>query len=136
MMGLRKPTTNYCSAKQMKTRLSLAIIGLRISNLLYAAMLILILLQAFSIFNFIDGLNLWALLFLMIVTLGLVVFIEIVIACLRRHKYWAWVAGLIIGAIYLPSLYLPFGVLILIGLLSGSTRLEFESLKTKKVESC
>ncbi|HUP22797.1 MAG TPA: hypothetical protein VNB06_07640 [Thermoanaerobaculia bacterium] len=44
---------------------------------------------------------------------------------LRRRQTWAWIAGLCLFAIYVPSLFLPLGVMGLWGLLDPSTRAQF-----------
>jgi uncharacterized membrane protein (DUF2068 family) len=42
---------------------------------------------------------------------------------LAGGRKWAWIAGLVVGAIYLPSCTcLPFGAVILFGLLNEKTR--------------
>lgn len=55
----------------------------------------------------------------------LIVGIEVVAWGLRRRKFWAWVAGLCIFGIYVPSLFLPLGALGLWGLLDTGSRREF-----------
>lgn len=50
------------------------------------------------------------------------VFVEIIVHYLHKKKYWAWIAGIIIGGMYLPSLFLPLGVLIFIGLLDKNVQ--------------
>ena len=60
-----------------------------------------------------------------------VVFLEFVIAHLKQGKFWAWVAGIAIGGLYTPSLFLPLGVFILAGLLSDGCR---QSFMNKKVQ--
>ena len=57
--------------------------------------------------------------------LVLVAGIEVVVYGLHRRKFWAWVAGLCIFGLYLPSLFLPLGALGLWGLLDADTRREF-----------
>lgn len=53
----------------------------------------------------------------------LVAGIELVAHGLRKRRFWAWVAGLCIFGVYLPSLFLPLGALGLWGLLdAGSQR--------------
>lgn len=51
--------------------------------------------------------------------------IEFVIYGLRRRKFWAWVVGLGIFAVYVPSLFFPLGALGLWGLLDSGSRAEF-----------
>ncbi len=60
-----------------------------------------------------------------IFTLPFVIFLEIVIVHLKNNRFWAWVAGVAIGGLYTPSLFLPLGVFILIGLLSEGSRARF-----------
>ena len=52
---------------------------------------------------------------------------EFVVYGLRRRKFWAWVAGLIIFVMCLPlgALGLPLGALGLWGLLDSGSRREF-----------
>jgi chromate transport protein ChrA len=51
--------------------------------------------------------------------------IEIVALGLRRRKFWAWVAGLCVFALYVPSPFLPLGALGLWGLLTPGSRATF-----------
>ncbi len=51
--------------------------------------------------------------------------IEFVALGLRRRKFWAWVAGLCIFGLYLPSPFLPLGALGLWGLLASGSRAAF-----------
>ena len=57
--------------------------------------------------------------------LALAVGIWLVVGGLNKRKFWAWVAGLGIFAIYLPSLFLPLGALGLWGLLDPGSRAQF-----------
>jgi len=57
--------------------------------------------------------------------LALAAGVEVVAYGIRKRRFWAWIAGLIIFGIYLPSLFLPLGVLGLWGLLAASSRVEF-----------
>ncbi len=41
---------------------------------------------------------------------------------LRRRRFWGWVAGIILFGLYVPSLFLPLGVLGLWGLLDPASR--------------
>jgi len=71
------------------------------------------------------GLGLAFALGVLIFCLVLVAGIEYVVYGLIRRKFWAWVAGLCIFGLYLPSLFLPLGALGLWGLLDAGTRREF-----------
>jgi hypothetical protein len=52
----------------------------------------------------------------------LVVFIEVVINALKKGKQWAWIAGICLGGLYVPSLFLVLGVCMLIGLLDEEVK--------------
>ena len=56
------------------------------------------------------------------VCLALVLGIELVAYGIHRRGFWAWIAGLCIFAVYVPSLFFPLGVLGLWGLLDGGSR--------------
>jgi hypothetical protein len=56
---------------------------------------------------------------------ALVSVIEVIAYGLTQRKFWAWVAGLIVFGIYVPSLFLPLGALGLWGLLDENSRREF-----------
>jgi len=43
---------------------------------------------------------------------------------LRRRRFWAWVSGVILFGIYLPTVFLPLGVIGLRGLLNAGSRAE------------
>jgi hypothetical protein len=60
-----------------------------------------------------------------IVCMAMAVGIEFVVASLHRRRFWAWVVGLCIFALYASSLFLPLGVLGLWGLLNPGSRAEF-----------
>lgn len=45
---------------------------------------------------------------------------------LSRRAKWAWILALVLGGIYAPSGCLPFGVLVLYGMLNGDTRALFD----------
>jgi hypothetical protein len=57
--------------------------------------------------------------------LALIAGIELVVYGLHRRRFWAWVAGLCIFGVYVPSLFLPLGVLGLWALLDSGSRAEF-----------
>jgi hypothetical protein len=60
-------------------------------------------------------------------TLGLTLAAGIELAAhgLRRRRYWGWVAALCIFTLYIPSIFLPLGVLGLWALLTPATRAPF-----------
>ncbi|MFA5324407.1 MAG: hypothetical protein WC373_17150 [Smithella sp.] len=117
----------------MNSKVSLAILGIRISAIIY-----LVILGIFASIFFLTGpapkgAELIIIIVLTVFTLTFVIFLEILISQLRKRKYWAWIAGLIVGGLYIPSLFLPFGIMIFIGLLSKESQKEFESIN--KIES-
>jgi hypothetical protein len=69
--------------------------------------------------------NLPAAVVLLLFFLALAVGVEVVVYGLNRRRFWAWVAGLAIFGVYVPSGFLPLGVLGLWGLLQKASRAEF-----------
>ncbi len=63
--------------------------------------------------------------FASLVCFGLAALVEFVIHGLRRRKFWAWVAGLCIFGLFLPTYFFPLGALGLWGLLDNGSRAEF-----------
>lgn len=57
--------------------------------------------------------------------LALIAGIELVAHGLDRRKFWAWVAGLCVFALYIPPLFFPLGLLGMWGLPGGGSRAEF-----------
>ena len=43
--------------------------------------------------------------------------VEVVIWNIKKGKNWAWITGLCIAGIYIPSGFLPLGIIALLGLL-------------------
>ena len=113
----------------MSSKLNLAILGLRISAILYYVIILACLISTI----YLSGAKLVLPIFVALFTLPFVVFLELLMLHLRRRRYWAWIAGLVVGGLYVPSLFLPLGVMIFVGLLSDSTRKEFE--QTNKTAS-
>jgi len=62
---------------------------------------------------------------LLLFCLAMAVGIELVVSGLRRRKFWAWVAGIILFGLYVPSLFLPLGAFGLWGLLDEGSRARF-----------
>jgi len=108
-------------AKQHK--IGLATVCLRISAALYV--IVGLLLLALFMSDDETGLGFPFAVVALLLCLALAVGIEIVVYGLRRRKFWAWVTGLCIFGIYLPSLFLPLGAIGLWGLLDGGSQAEF-----------
>lgn len=109
----------------MKSKLNLATLALRISTVLYLLLGLLFLILAFLIPANTEGWSPWIGYFMAGFSAVFIIFLEVLIVHLKKRKFWAWVAGLIVGALYAGSLFLPLGVMILIGLLSSESRAEF-----------
>ena len=102
-------------------------ISLRISSILYLMLgLFFGLIFLFFDHYFIDDFmfSFWTY-FLLIFTLGIIVFIEIVIASLKKRKKWSWFAALIICAIYIPSAFIILGIIGIRPLLKEEVRSDF-----------
>ncbi|MBU1167209.1 hypothetical protein KKC60_02265 [Patescibacteria group bacterium] len=67
----------------------------------------------------------------LISSVGIGVFIEVVISNLKKEKHWAWLAGVIICGIYLPSGFLVLGAVGLWGLLDDKVRSQFDNKKSE-----
>jgi hypothetical protein len=102
-------------------RIGLAIICLHISAALY----VLLAAAMFPLFLQEDGAGLTAAIILAAFCLALSIGVEAVAAGLGRRKLWAWVAGLCVFGMYVPSLFLPLGALGLWGLLDAGSRAQF-----------
>lgn len=60
--------------------------------------------------------------FIAIVCLGMVGAVEVVAAGLRNHKKWAWITALIIFIIYVPSAFIPMGIIGILALIKKDVR--------------
>jgi len=90
-------------------RIRLAILALRISEGIYVLLGLCLPISMISVKEIGDEYPMW---------LG-------VCTALRRRQFWAWVAGLCISGLYIPSLFLPLGVMGLVGLLDPASRAAF-----------
>ena len=106
-------------------RIRLAIIALRISEGLYVLIALCLPAVALSFPDVQEQLPIWIGICTGLLTIGFAVLIEIVVRALNRRRFWAWVAGLCISGLYIPSLFLPLGIMGLIGLLDPVSRAAF-----------
>jgi len=67
-----------------------------------------------------------------VMCLALIAGIEFVVYGLKKRKFWAWVAGICIFAVYAPSLFFPLGAL---GLWACSIKAPAQSLAWGAVKS-
>jgi hypothetical protein len=102
----------------MKHKIGMAIVCLHISAVLYLLVGLLLVLMANEAAG---GTAICLLVFCVALAGG----IEVVVSGLHQRKFWAWIAGLCIFGMYVPSLFLPLGALGLWGLLDNGSRAEF-----------
>ncbi len=57
---------------------------------------------------------------------GIGLFLEIIIRDLKHQRYWAWVAGIIVFGMFIPSLFFILGILGLINLLKPEVSKAFK----------
>jgi hypothetical protein len=107
----------------MRNKIGLTIVCLHISAVLYLIVGLLMLLLVSGEDE--AGVGLPFAIGMLVFCLALVAGIEIVVYGLHQRKFWAWVAGLCICGMYVPSLFLPLGALGLWGLLDSGSRAEF-----------
>lgn len=105
-------------AHSMPHRITLAIVCLHISAAIYA------LIGGLLFFDELDDLP-WLATLMLVGCLLLAAGIEVVVWGLKRRKFWAWIAGICLFGLYVPSLFLPLGALGLWGLLDAGSRAEF-----------
>lgn len=106
----------------MNPKLKKTIIVLRISSIIYFLLGIL----------FITFLSIGSGI-MTVVLIGMGTFIEIVIRNLKRNKYWAWIAGIVVCSLYLTSmLFIVLGIIGLMGLLNKEVRKEFSKGTSRK----
>ncbi|HLE03353.1 MAG TPA: hypothetical protein VI729_01900 [Anaerolineales bacterium] len=106
-------------------RIRLTIVAFRISEGIYGLIALCLPLFTISFQEVREQYPIWISVCTGLLGFGFAVFIEIVVRALNRRKFWAWVAGLCLSGLYIPSLFLPLGVMGLIGLLDPASRAEF-----------
>lgn len=119
--------TNYLLDDEGPARLRLATIGLRLSQIIYFLLLlcspiVLLILPNLDEEKWVVFLSLFC---AGGTALGCVIGLEVVLRGLAQKKYWAWVAALCVAGLYIPSIFLPFGVMVLVGLLDRQVQAEF-----------
>ena len=111
----------------MNQKLGKTIIVLHISAVFYFLSGILFLILPFVLPNILEEEIFLTIMFVItaLFSIAIGIFVEIVIKSLKNNKFWAWVAGLIICGLYIPSLFIVLGVIGLIGLLDRDVRKDF-----------
>src|SRR5438874_3351515 len=108
----------------MKDQTSLTIICLHISAAVYVLIGVFLLLLP-RMMEPGEGYGAGLAFFLLLFSLGVAVGVELLVVGLRKRKFWAWIVGIIVTGIYVPSLFLPLGALGLWGLLAAGSRSAF-----------
>jgi hypothetical membrane protein len=112
----------------MTHKIGLATVSLHISAVIYVLAALLLLGIPFFTENEPEFQEAFGPVFLgIMVAMGLAsaIGVEVVARGISKRKFWAWVAGLCIFALYLPSLFLPLSAFGLYGLLAAGSRAEF-----------
>lgn len=102
----------------MPSKLWLAIVCFRISALIYLGL-------GFLVFALLADEQPAVGVFGAILCCGFGIGIEVVIWGLRQLRFWAWIAGLCLCGLYVPSLFMPLGALALWGLLDNDSLVAF-----------
>jgi hypothetical protein len=125
--------------KNMPGRLNITIVCLHISAALYVLLGI-----GFGIFfafvstqsissdpslTSVQPLGIFLGVFTLIFSLLLAVGVEVIVWGLRKLKYWAWIAGIVVCALYITSAFVVLGALGLWGLLDSETQAAFRAAK-------
>ncbi len=75
------------------------------------------------------------LIFSVILSIGLIIVPIIVASALKQRKRWAWIASWCLTVLYLPSLFFPLGILMLMGILDKEVKEFFADDKVFNVAS-
>lgn len=102
-----------------KNKIILTTVSLNLSAMIYAAVGLVMFILAASHDN--EVLGTFFLLFCLFLAVGIL----FVVRGIKKRKYWAWIAGICICGLYIPSAYFPLGALGLWGLLDAGSREEF-----------
>jgi len=62
-----------------------------------------------------------------VVCSGLAILNILIASGLKKRRRWAWLGAIIIGGLYAPSICLPFGVVLLYGMLQKDVRQAFSA---------
>ena len=96
-------------ANKMNPKLRKTIISLRILSVVNFVIGGIVLLLSFGFMIFVFPIAAFI--------IGYGVFIELIIKDLKQKKYWAWVAGVVVSGLAIPSILFIPGIVGLIGLL-------------------
>lgn len=100
------------------------IVCLRISSIIYILLGLVMIPFGFFAFS-VDFFSGFILLLFCPFSIGIGVFIEIVIAGLKKKKKWTWMAALILCIMYIPSAFVILGVIGIIPLFKDEVKKDF-----------
>lgn len=109
----------------MPAKLKQFIIPLRISSVIYALIGIIVAAVVLFVPSESNSERIVMIVFggtMFLVSFGIIVFNEIVIAHLKKGKFWAWIAGICISGLYIPSIFLLLGIFMLRALIDNETK--------------
>lgn len=111
----------------MNQKLNKTIIVLHISAVIYLLAGVMLLIFSFFLPSVLDGEPFFKTTFVLSAVLSIAfgIFVEIVIKSLKKHKFWAWITGIIICGLYIPSIFIILGIIGLVGLLNKDVRTDF-----------
>lgn len=111
----------------MRHRVGMAIVCLHLSAVLYVLLGVglLVLVLAIGEAGAAKSVEFLFVILMFLMCLALAIAIEFVVHGLHYRKKWAWIVGIVMFGIYLPSLFFPLGALGLWGLLDAGSQAEF-----------
>lgn len=59
---------------------------------------------------------------MVLLSVGMILFIELVVSHLKKGKFWAWIAAICLAGLYIPSAYFPLGIFMIIGLVDEEVK--------------
>ena len=114
----------------MNSKLKPAIIVLRINSVIYfciaAFLLLLTIVLKILVSETLPILSLLMIMFGIGMITAWAIFVEIVIKGLKNGKKWAWIMGIVISAILIPSIFIVLGIIGLITLLDKEVVASFQ----------
>ncbi|MGB3494122.1 MAG: hypothetical protein WBA57_15440 [Elainellaceae cyanobacterium] len=123
-------------------RLGLVVVCFRISSVLYILVGLLAMIGPMFIIPLLPpeeapaaGFFIIFGLFFGLITIGIAIGVEVVIWYLKKLRYWAWVTAIVISALYLTGIFLPLGILGLMGLLDSETQAAFQAARLHRKSS-
>jgi len=109
----------------VKAKVRITIVSLYISLIVYVLVAVVTIIESLLASEF-EGFVRVVLAIMGIVSIFIVWGLTVVVKELKQQKTWAWGVALAISIFYLSSIFIPLGILGLIGLLNKDTRRVFQ----------